>query len=134
MASPKLLRQHPDRPLVTGAVTGVPEVASAVLIRAGEPVLGEQSMARRRGQAVPLRPGAIAGGPGKLAQALGIDLRFDGAPLYRGELRLTAGAPVASSQIVRSPRVGIGYAEEAVAWPLRFSVLGNHHVSSPRPR
>ena len=69
-----------------------------------------------------------------MAQALGIDLRFDGAPLYRGELRLTIGAPVASSEIVRSPRVGIGYAEQAVAWPLRFSILGNRHVSRPRPR
>ena len=115
-------------------------MASAVLIRAGEPVMGEEAMARRRGLAGggvgelrKPRPGDLAGGPGKLAQALGIDLEQDGSPLYRGPLRIAAGEPVAAREIVRSPRVGIDYAEEAVGWPLRFSVAGNRHVSRPRP-
>ena len=58
------------------AVTGRREVGSAVLLRAGEPVAGEAAMRRRRGlldRPRPVRPGDVAGGPGKLCQALGID-------------------------------------------------------------
>ena len=119
--------------LCLNAVTGDPGVASAVLIRAGEPRDGEATMVSRRGLSGAARPGAVAGGPGKLAQALGVTRELDGARLYRGELRVAGGCPTPESEIVRSPRVGIDYAGEAVRWPLRFSIRGNRHVSSPRP-
>ena len=119
--------------LCLNAVTGDPQVASAVLLRAGEPRGGEATMVSRRRLSGAVRPGAVAGGPGKLAQALGLTRELDGARLYRGELRIAAGRPTPASEIVRSPRVGIDYAGEAANWLLRFSIRGNRHVSSPRP-
>jgi len=41
---------------------------------------------------------------------------------------------VSPDEIVASPRIGVDYAGEAAAWPLRFSLRGNPHVSQPRPR
>ena len=118
------------------AVTGRREVGSAVLIRAGEPVAGEEAMRRRRGllgRRRPVRPGDVAGGPGKLCQALGVDRVLDAAPLYRGELKIVEGEPVPAAAVASGPRVGVDYAGEAALWPLRFAERGNRHVSRPRP-
>jgi DNA-3-methyladenine glycosylase len=117
------------------AVTGHPDVGSAVLLRAGEPVEGETAMRRRRGlldRPRPVRPGDVAGGPGRLCQALAIDRAQDAAPLYRGELKILEGDPVAADEVIRGARVGVDYAGEAAAWPLRFAERGNPHVSRPR--
>jgi DNA-3-methyladenine glycosylase len=114
-------------------VTGSEEDGSAVLIRAGEPVAGDERMRRLRGLDRPPRPGDLAGGPGKLCRALAIDGELNRAPLYRGELRLTAGAPVSRSDVAVGPRIGVDYAGEAAHWPLRFAEVGNPHVSRPRP-
>jgi DNA-3-methyladenine glycosylase len=115
------------------AVTGDPGVGGAVLLRAGEPVAGEEAMRanRRRGPA-PLRPGDLAGGPGKLCQALAVDRSFDGLRLDEGPLRLTVGEPAAPATVVAGPRIGVAYAGEAAAWPLRFAIGGCLHVSRPR--
>jgi len=114
------------------AVTGEAGVGSAVLLRAGAPVEGAEEMTANRGLAKPPRPGDLAGGPGKLCRALGIDRAFDGLRLDRGPLRITHGVPVAEEAVARGPRVGVDYAGEAAAWPLRFAVRGNPHVSKPR--
>jgi len=114
------------------AVTGEADVGSAVLLRAGEPVAGEETMRRHRGWPASPRPGDLAGGPGKLCQALAVDRACDGVRLDRGPLRLTAGEPVAPGQVATGPRIGVAYAGEAAAWPLRFAVAGNPHVSRPR--
>ncbi len=105
----------------------------AVLIRAGEPIVGGESMADRRGLDGAPRPGAIAGGPARLCQALGIDLTLNGSPLGRGALRLTRGEPVSPRRIIRAPRIGVAYAEDHADWPLRFAERGNPHVSKPWP-
>jgi DNA-3-methyladenine glycosylase len=105
----------------------------AVLIRAGEPVAGLEAMARLRGVFGAPRPGAIAGGPARLCDALAIDLGFNGAPLARGALRLARGQPVARRRIARGPRVGVAYADDHAHWPLRFAERGNLHVSKPWP-
>lgn len=115
------------------AVTGPADHAEAVLLRAGEPVAGEAAMRRRRGLPAGPRAGEIAGGPARLCQALGIDRVSNGAALWRGDLRLCAGEPVADSGIAVAPRVGVAYAGEAAVWPLRFALRGNPHVSRPRP-
>lgn len=117
------------------AVTGGTEVGSAVLLRAGEPEAGTGTLRRLRGlRERPVRPGDLAGGPGKLCQALAIDRTLDGVPLDRGELRITEGVPVADDGIVAGPRVGVGYAGDAARWPLRFAVRDNPHVSRPAMR
>jgi DNA-3-methyladenine glycosylase len=115
------------------AVTGEADAGAAVLLRAGEPVAGEETMRRHRGLAAAPRPGDLAGGPGKLCQALGVDRAFDGLRLDQGPLQLAAGEPVAPGRVAAGPRIGIAYAGEAAAWPLRFAVAGNPHVSRPRP-
>ena len=118
------------------AVTGEADVGSAVLLRAGEPLTGEERMrANRRLPAgrSPARPGDVAGGPGKLCQALAIDRACDGLRLDGGALRLVAGEPVPPQEVAVGPRIGVAYAGEAAAWPLRFAVAGNPHVSRPRP-
>ena len=115
------------------AVTGEAGVGSAVLLRAGEPVAGEERMAENRGWTKQVRPGDLAGGPGKICQALGIGRELDGVPLDRPPLYLTKGEPLGDEQIVASPRIGVDYAGEAAGWPLRFSVRENPHVSRPRP-
>jgi DNA-3-methyladenine glycosylase len=114
------------------AVTGQADEGGAVLLRAGAPVEGAEAMARNRGWTRPPRPGDLAGGPGKLCQALGIDRSLDGARLDRGPLRITHGALIPEDAVARGPRVGVDYAGEAAAWPLRFAVRGNPHLSKPR--
>ncbi len=106
-------------------------LGSAVLIRAGEPVVGEERMIALRGL-IRVRPGDIAGGPGRLCKALGIDRGDDGARFDRGALKIVEGEPLSADQIATGPRVGIDYAEDAVSWPLRFAMHGNLHVSRPR--
>lgn len=112
-------------------VTGTSDDGSAVLLRAGEPVRGESTMRRLRGLTARGRAGVVAGGPGKLCRALGVDGALNGAALWRGPLRILSGDPVAPADVVIGPRVGIDYAGEAASWPLRFAVAGNPHVSRP---
>ena len=109
------------------AVTGEKDTGGAVLIRAGEPIEGIERMVENRG-----RPKDIATGPGKLCQALGIDRALDGHRLDQPPLTITRGEPVGVEEIAAGPRVGVDYAGEAAAWPLRFAVRGNPHVSKPR--
>jgi DNA-3-methyladenine glycosylase len=113
-------------------VCGEPDEGGAVLLRAGEPLRGETAMRARRGLADRVRPGDVAGGPGKLAQALGIDRAFDGTTLDGRELCIAAGEPVPRARIATGSRIGVAYAGEAAAWPLRFAEAGNPHVSRPR--
>lgn len=118
------------------AVAGRRDEGGAVLLRAGEPVAGEERMRVLRGlvgeKARRVRPGDVAGGPGRLCQALAVDRVFDGVPLYRGGLRILAGEPVSPDVIAAGPRIGVAYAGEAAAWPLRFAIRGHPHVSRPR--
>jgi DNA-3-methyladenine glycosylase len=112
-------------------VTEKAGLGSAVLIRAGEPVAGEERMLALRGLSR-VRPGDVAGGPGRLCQALGINRSDDGVRFDRGALKIVEGEPLSAEEIAAGPRVGIDYAADAVAWPLRFAVRGNPHVSRPR--
>ena len=116
------------------AVAGTAENGEAVLIRAAEPVQGSAIMARNRNLRRSPRPGDLAGGPGKLCQALAIERELDGHPLQREPLVLTRGERRRPSEVVVSgPRIGIDYAGEAVDWPLRFALAENRHVSRPLP-
>lgn len=113
-------------------VAGPDGEAHAVLVRAVEAVEGLEWMAANRGAEPPLAPGHLGGGPGKLCLALAIDRRHDGHRLDRGELVVAEGRPVASSRVARGPRIGVDYAGEAAAWPLRFAIAGHPEMSKPR--
>lgn len=110
------------------AVTGEDGVASAVLIRALEPVLGLEQMAQRRGTP---KPRDLARGPGRLCEALGIDRSWDGWNLTAGqELWIAAGeGSINPDAIMITPRIGISVATD---WPLRFVERGNPYVSGPK--
>jgi len=115
------------------AVTGERDIGSAVLLRAGEPAEGEERMRENRRWPRPPRPGDLAGGPGKLCQALAIGRELDGLLLDRPPLWIARGEPVEPAGIAAGPRIGVDYAGEAAGWPLRFMVRGNRHVSKPWP-
>jgi DNA-3-methyladenine glycosylase len=100
--------------------------ASAVLLRALEPVSGLEAMRARRGLD---DPRLLASGPGRLCQALGVTREHDGLPLDRPPFELLpAAAPV---EIVRAPRIGITKAADR---PWRYLVAGSRFVSRPAPR
>lgn len=103
-----------------------PETAAAILIRALEPLEGIEIMQRHR-KTTELRD--LTRGPGRLAQALGIDRRHDGVDLCANE-KLWLGAidyPVAG--IGKSVRIGITRAADKL---LRFFERGNPFVSGPK--
>ena len=107
-------------------VTGPAGDASAVLIRSCEPVAGlEQVIQRRGGMSGP----ALLTGPGKVAQALGLDLSFSNHPLHEpGGLELLEGNP--AEGILSGPRVGVDFAQEADRMlPWRFAASGTPWVS-----
>lgn len=103
-----------------------PGVAGAVLLRAAEPLAGHDVLAARRSR----RSGVeLTNGPGKLGQALGTDLTWDGLDLVKDtRLGLWPGAPPA--EVAASGRIGIRVAAER---PLRFFDPDSAWVSKTRP-
>lgn len=97
--------------------------ASAVLIRALEPLEGLATMRRRRGVA---DDRALCSGPGKLAQALGVNIKHNGLALDRAPFELRARA--AKPEIVTGPRIGISKAVDA---PWRYGLKGSKFLSKP---
>jgi len=102
-----------------------PGAAGAILLRAAEPLAGHDALVARRG-----RSGVeLTNGPGKLGQALGADLSWDGLDLVNDpRLGLWPGAPPA--EIAASGRIGIRLAAER---PLRFFDPHSVWVSKARP-
>lgn len=102
-----------------------PGTAGAVLLRAAEPLVGHELFVARRG-----RSGyELTNGPGKLGQALGADLTWDGLDLVR-DPRLGLWPGLAPPEIAVSGRIGIRQAAER---PLRFYDPTSPWVSRGRP-
>ena len=110
-------------------VTGPEGRAEAVLIRACEPVAGLDLILANRG---PVRGPALLTGPGKVAQALGVDLAFTRHALFEpGGLELLRGTP--PEAILRGPRVGVDFAAALDRErPWRFASAGTPWVSQRR--
>jgi DNA-3-methyladenine glycosylase len=86
---------------------GVPE---AVLIRAAEPLAGSPA------------PGRLLSGPGRLCAALGITTRDSGRDLLdnaKSPVRIFRRAG-RRPRLAVATRIGVDYAGDAAAWPLRF--------------
>ncbi|MDQ4025090.1 MAG: DNA-3-methyladenine glycosylase [Actinomycetota bacterium] len=113
-------------------VCGDAGTCEAVLLRAGEPVLGVELMRRRRGD-VPDR--LLASGPARLAQALGIERGHNGASLLRGGDMWCAEDEhterVRAGEVAQTTRVGLG-AGRGDDIPWRFVVPGHPHASRRR--
>jgi DNA-3-methyladenine glycosylase len=100
-------------------------VGSAVLIRALRPFKGRPLMVRRRGRGL-----GLCNGPGRLTQALGIDLAKDGHDLTGGDLTIARGEPP-DGEILATTRIGIG---RGVELPWRYLVYGDVNLSAPPKR
>ena len=97
--------------------------ASAVLIRAIEPLAGIGRMRRRRGIA---DQRLLCSGPGRLCQALGVTVIHNGLALDRQPFELRARN--ATPEIVSGVRIGITKAAEL---PWRYALKGSRHLSKP---
>jgi DNA-3-methyladenine glycosylase len=101
-------------------VTETDGVAGAVLVRAAEPLDGDDARALR--------------GPGKLCRGLEVTLADKGLDLTRGQGLYVADAGDPAPAVGRSPRVGVDYAGTWAARPLRFYVPRHPSVSGPPAR
>ena len=102
--------------------------ASAVLIRALEPTDGVELMRERRGRE---DIEGLCSGPGKLTEALGVDLSLNGADLLQPPFDLSErSASWGAVEIAASERIGI---TKAADLPWRYSAAGSRYVSRPWP-
>ena len=102
--------------------------ASAVLIRALEPTDGVELMRERRGRE---DTEGLCSGPGKLTEALGVDLSLNGADLLQPPFDVSErSASLGAVEIVASERIGI---TKAADLPWRYSAAGSRYVSRPWP-
>jgi DNA-3-methyladenine glycosylase len=97
--------------------------ASAVLIRALEPLQGIATMRRRRGLA---DERLLCSGPGRMCEALGITQAHNGLPLDKPPFELRACED--EIEILAGPRIGITKAAEK---PWRYGLAGSRFLSKP---
>lgn len=103
-----------------------PGVGAGVLLRALEPLQGVEMMQRFRKT---MRMRDIARGPGRLAQALQIDKRYDGVDLCAAGSLWLGTAARRTGPICNSTRIGL---TREIHRKRRFFESGNPYVSGPR--
>lgn len=109
-------------------VCGTEGAASAVLMRAGEVVAGEDLARERRGSRVPFRD--LARGPARLCRALAVDKELNGADVLSADGPVLLHTGFAGHSISQGPRVGLRGAPDH---PWRFWVTDDRTVSPYRP-
>jgi DNA-3-methyladenine glycosylase len=97
--------------------------ASAVLIRALEPLEGLRAMRRRRGTA---DERLLCAGPGRLCEALGITAAHNGLALDRPPFEILPRIGVV--EVVAGLRIGI---TKAIDKPWRYGLKGSRFLSKP---
>jgi DNA-3-methyladenine glycosylase len=135
-------------------VTGPEGTASALLIRAVEPLEGIEAMrtdrarmattrrrslardaAAERDRLARLPDGRLASGPGLVGAAFGIDRTLTGTDLCDAVSTLRLEGPTGSipdAAIRATPRIGVAYAGEPwTSQPWRLVVAGHPSVSGP---
>jgi DNA-3-methyladenine glycosylase len=115
-------------------VVGAGRIPAAVLIRALRPTFGLAVMATNRGlSSVPANLRQLTSGPGKLAQALGIDRQANGLDLCQAPLwvrRSTVGRRLAAAHGIRAgTRINVAYAGDWARRNWRFTLSGDQFVS-----
>ena len=99
---------------------------AAVLIRAIKPTIGLDRMRERRGLD---EARLLCAGPGSVAQALGIDVGFNGKPVDQPPFLLMAPADGEPEVVIDvGPRIGISKANDV---PWRFGEKGSRFLSKP---
>ena len=112
-------------------VTGEVDQANAVLVRALQPDEGAGFMQQQRGKQK--RPN-WTNGPGKLAQALGLDGHYYGHDLCQNKSALWIEAAdvegISAETILSGPRIGLGKTPEPwLSIPWRYWLADNAFVS-----
>ena len=111
--------------ITTGVILGKPE---AVLIRALQPVKGEEVMAKHRG-APRGKVANLTNGPSKLCIAMGITKSQNKTDLTNPPLYIRDALSVPQKDIVETTRIGVNYAGEWKNKLWRFYIKGNSFVS-----
>lgn len=112
-------------------VCGPEGEASAVLLRAGQVVEGEE-LAQLRRPGVPSQ--RLASGPGSLTKALGLNLSNNGEKISMDPTSpLSFSFAEAPSKYLNGPRVGVSGPGGTTDYPWRFWVPGEPTVSQYRP-
>ncbi len=104
-------------------VVGKEGEGAAVLIRAVEPLLGEDILSQNRNNKTGRE---ITNGPAKLCQALMIDKALNGHDLRKPPLKLVPASPIEKSQVIQTTRIGISRGKDL---PWRFYIKNNPYVS-----
>jgi DNA-3-methyladenine glycosylase len=109
-------------------ITNEKDIPEAVLVRAVKPTHGVETILKRRNKVKLQRN--VAGGPGMLTKALGIDTDHDGLDLRGDEIWIEdLDFHVKERDIICSPRVGVDYAEEDAQNPWRYRIKGSAWTS-----
>jgi DNA-3-methyladenine glycosylase len=99
-------------------ITNTKNVPHAILIRAIYPTKGIEEIVKRRGTKFSHK---LCIGPGKVSQALGIDLIHNGLSLSGNKIWIQDDQiKIMKSDIKVGPRIGIDYAGEDAKLPYRF--------------
>ena len=107
------------------------EEPQGILLRGMEPAVGKELMEYHRG----MSGYAVANGPAKLVQALGIHSReLDGQPMEGNRLTVDLDQYKIPREIITSARVGVNLAGKDGKKPRRFYVAGNPFVSGMHKR
>lgn len=104
-------------------VVGEEGYGAAVLIRAVEPIEGENDIIQNRGGKTGVN---LTNGPAKLCQALGINMKMNGHNLGDTPLKLIPQPAIAKEDIITTTRIGISKAKD-VKW--RFYIRGSDYIS-----
>ena len=110
--------------ITAGKVPGKPE---AVLIRALEPVAGEEIMAKRRGPQI--KTANLTNGPSKLCIAMDISKTQNKTDLTTPPLFIEDASVVPQENIIDATRIGIDYSGEWKNKRWRFYIRNNKFVS-----
>jgi DNA-3-methyladenine glycosylase len=109
-------------------VTAGKDIPHAILIRAVEPMEGIDIMLERTGKE---KLDALTSGPGKVGKVFGFHTSQCGLSLISSEIFIADDEyKLQKANIVSSPRVGVAYAGDHVAWHYRFYIKGNKFVST----
>jgi DNA-3-methyladenine glycosylase len=101
-------------------------IGSGVLLRALEPLCGNEHMQRNVSH---VRPNDLTRGPGRLTAALRVDRRHDGLNLFTNEQLWIGHDGHQIKSIGESVRIGLTKAAEE---RLRYFVAGSRYLSGPR--
>ncbi len=103
--------------------SGHPDSGEAVLVRAMQPVDGIDLMKQNRGSNKVMD---LCSGPGKLCQAMGIELRHSGMLLNKGELILSVPVPPGGEEMDVTCRIGVNRGDHLMR---RYIIRGSPWLS-----